>query len=116
MSYDICKKCERFFKRDGNLYCSKCNDEQDSSRETINEYLELNPGASILEIVRETGIKLKDVNMFLESGGAFITDSYSGKKFLNLREEELQKEQEVVFKKESIKITNKFRSRRLREQ
>lgn len=114
MAHDICNKCQRFFKRNGKQYCEKCDSELNSSRQSINEYLEANPGSTILEIVKETGVKLKDVNLFLKTGGAYITNSYSEKEFKNLRQEELQEEQALTSKREDVKLRNKFRSRRLR--
>lgn len=114
MAYDICKKCQRFFEQNGGQYCGKCDNELSLSRDNINEYLQSNPGASIMEIVNETGVKIKDINMFLKSGGAYIEDSYSEKEFVNLRQEELEKRQEITCKKENVKLKNEFRSRRLR--
>lgn len=110
MAYDICNKCQEFFKKNGNQYCEKCDSGLNSSRNIIKEYIELNPGASIMEIVKETGVKLRDVNIFLESGGAAITFD---KEPVNLRHEEIKKENEVMKKRESLKIKNKFSSRRL---
>lgn len=110
MAYEICEKCQEFFKKNGNQYCEKCDSELNSSRDIIKKYIELNPGASIIEIVKETGVKLRDVNIFLESGGATITFD---KEIGNLRDEEIKEQNEVMKKRENLKIKNKFSSRRL---
>ena len=115
MAYDICKKCQRFFEKSGKSYCKECDDELTGSREKINEYLETNPKASILDIVRDTKAKLKDVSIFLETGGAIsIPTNYEGN-IVNLRREEMREQDELMEKKESLKMKNKFRPRRLRE-
>lgn len=115
MAYDICKKCQRFFEKSGKSYCQECDGELKESHEKINEYLETNPSASILDIVRETKVKLKDVNIFLESGGAVSIPTHYEGNIVNLRREEMKKQDELMEKKESLKMKNKFKPRRLRE-
>lgn len=112
MAYTICKKCQRFFGQNGKSYCNKCDNELNESREKINDYLETHPHASIIEIVKETGTKLKDVNIFLELGGAVSVTSVE--KTVNLRQEEIKEQEEKKQKKESIKMKNNFTPRRLR--
>ena len=114
MAYDICKKCQRFFEKSGKQYCLKCDSELTLSRESINEYLLSNPNASVMEIVKETGVKLKDVNIFLETGGAATRHIHSEKNTVNLRKEEMQKKQVLIDEKENARLKNNFRSRRLR--
>lgn len=94
IAYEICGRCQRFFEQNGKGYCEKCDDELKLSRNTINNYLEKNPRSSIIDIVKETGVKLKDVNVFLESGGASIS---SEKETVNLRHEEIKKENKNKF-------------------
>lgn len=115
MAYDICKKCQKFFEKSGKQYCKKCDDELSLSREIINEHLLSNPNASVLEIVKSTGVKLKDVNIFLKTGGASTRYVHSEESTVNLRKEEMKKEQDLVEKKEDVKLRNKFRTRRLRD-
>lgn len=88
MAYDICEKCQRFFERSGKSYCEECDKELNLSREKIDDYLSENPRASIMEIVKEADVKLKDVNVFLDSGGATI--EYK-EKTVNLGHEENNK-------------------------
>lgn len=113
MAYDICKKCERFFKKSGKQYCDKCDKQLKESREKMNSYLETNPNASIIEIVKEAGVSLKDVNIFLETSGVA---SYSNdSKTLNLRDQEIEKKEEIAKQREKFKMKNKFSTRRLRD-
>ncbi len=112
MAYEICKKCQRFFEKNGKHYCEKCDSELNESRGKIENYLENNPHASIMELVNEAGVRLKDVNIFLESGGAVSVDYMPDA--VNLRREEIKKEVEGFEKKESLKMKNKFTPRRLR--
>lgn len=114
MAYEICKKCQRFFEKNGKHYCEKCDNELIESRRKIEDYLEVYPHASIMELVKETGVKLKDVNIFLELGGAvWMGDSENT---VNLRQEERKKEEEIMERKESLKMKNKFTPRRLRSR
>lgn len=112
MAYDICKKCQRFFDKNGKQYCEKCDNELNESREKIEAYLETNPHASIMELVNEAGVKLKDINIFLESGGAISVGNSANT--VNLRQEEIKKEEDIMQRKESLKMKNKFTPRRLR--
>lgn len=113
MAYSICKKCERFFKQNGSFYCDKCSSELNDSRNNISNYLQENPHASVIDIVKNTGIKLKDVNIFLEQGGVVSVD-FSADNKVNLRQEEIKEEEEIRFKRESVKMKNRFTPRRLK--
>ncbi len=115
MAYDICKKCQRFFEKSEKQYCKKCDSELSLSREKINEYICSNPHASIIEIVKEADVSLKDVNIFLETGGATSREDGLSSNKVNLREEELKKEEEASKKRERFRIQNKLKPRRLRE-
>lgn len=115
MAYDICKKCQRFFKKSGKQYCNKCDEELNISREKINQYIHSNPHASIIEIVKEADVSLKDVNVFLDTGGATSMEDGLANNTLNLREEEIKKQEEDSKKREILKLKNKLKPRRLRE-
>ena len=112
MAYEICKKCQRFFEKDGKHYCEKCDNELNESREKIENYLENHPRASIMELVNDAGVKLKDVNIFLDSGGAVSFNNSVNT--VNLRQEEINEETSKFEKRESLKMKNKFKPRRLR--
>ena len=114
MAYEICRKCQRFFKKNGKVYCEKCDEELSNSHNKIREYLEECPGASILEIVSNADVKLKDVNIFLEKGGATYSGIFNENVTLNLGEEEVNREIETFNSKERVKIKNKFVPRSLR--
>lgn len=115
MAYDICKKCQRFFEKSGKPYCNKCDNDLNMSREKINKYIEFNPHASIIEIVKEADVSLKDVNIFLDTGGASSREDRLKCNTVNLREEEIKKEEKISEKRESFRIQNKLKPRRLRE-
>ncbi|AFS77332.1 putative flagellar protein [Gottschalkia acidurici 9a] len=114
MAYKICKKCQRFFSENGKSYCDECDEKLNVSHSKIKEYLEEFPNSSILEIVNNTGVKLKDVNIFLAEGGATYSEVFNENISLNLREEEINKEIDKFNKKERAKIRNKFVPRSLR--
>ncbi len=114
MAYDICKKCQRFFNKSGKLYCEKCDTQLNESREKVNLYLQDNPNASIIEIVKQADVSLKDVNIFLETSAAICSEGHSLNK-VNLRSEEINKEEEIAEKREKLKLKNKFSTRRLRD-
>lgn len=114
MTYNICKKCQRFFNRNGNQYCDECSEELDHSYKNIEKYLKENPGASIMEIVNSTGVSLKNVNLFIDNGGATYKEQIDPGNHVNLREEEINKEVQIFHSKEKLKIKNKFTPRRIR--
>ena len=115
MAYDICKKCQRFFEKSGKQYCKKCDEELSVSREKIDQYIESNPHASIIKIVKEADVSLKDVNIFLDTGGAKSREDRLSSDILSLREQEIKKQEEDSKKREILRLKNKLKPRRLRE-
>lgn len=94
MSYSICKKCERFFPKNGKNYCDKCYDGMKSDGDKIKEYLELHPQASIMELVTELKVSMKNINLFLAEGGAVISTQKTPDQWLSPRQQEMKEEEE----------------------
>lgn len=92
MSYEICKKCERFFKRDGNSYCEHCRDKVSGVKETIDDFLEKNPNASVMEIAMQLKIPLRDINTYLDAGGARLSVEKEQEEWISPREQEIREE------------------------
>lgn len=94
MSYSICKKCERFFPKNGKKYCDKCYDGMKSDGEKIREYLEHNPAASIMQLVTELKVSMKNINLFLSEGGAVISSQKTPEEWVSPRKQEMMEEEE----------------------
>ena len=81
MAHTVCKKCSIMFKRNGKDYCSKCAVEMDSDHDKVMTYIKESPMATVIDIIIDTGVSLKTINLFVEEG--FVTykenkDSISG--------------------------------------
>lgn len=88
MSYTICKKCERFFKQNGNEYCEKCHRDMNNIKSSIRGFLEKNPNASVMEISMQLNIPMRDINTFINSGNVAISNDED--KWESPRESELR--------------------------
>ncbi|OHW61566.1 hypothetical protein EUAN_20040 [Andreesenia angusta] len=71
--HSICKRCERFFKQNGRDFCDRCHGVMDGEGKYIRDYIEHNPGASIMDMSLDLNISMKNINLFLENQGSFLT-------------------------------------------
>ncbi|HHX61131.1 MAG TPA: hypothetical protein GX707_10530 [Epulopiscium sp.] len=68
MAYQICKRCNRMFEKNKEIYCKICAKKNAKDYELIIEYIRQHPLASVLEIVTATGAELKSVKCLIEDG------------------------------------------------
>lgn len=60
-----CPKCNRIFAYTGSELCSKCAKIHESDYKKVKDYLYDNPGATITEVSRETGVEEKQILRYL---------------------------------------------------
>lgn len=69
MSYQICKRCNKMFLKNGKLYCNPCSEINDKDFALILSHIKTNPKATVLDIITETSVSLKSIDCFVEEGG-----------------------------------------------
>lgn len=68
MSYEICKRCGKFFNKNGKSYCEDCIEKTEKEHDIIIDYVMKHPNSTILDIITETGVTLKSINNLVEEG------------------------------------------------
>lgn len=63
-----CKRCGKVFTYRGMNVCNDCFEQDQKDFNKVKDYLEENPGASLMEVSKETEIDLKIINRFLREG------------------------------------------------
>ena len=56
------------FERNGKPYCNDCQVTMDKEYEKIMEYIKKNPNAMVIDIIADTGVSLKTINILVEEG------------------------------------------------
>lgn len=75
MAYEICKRCGKFFNKNGESYCEDCLEKTKKEQDLIVDYIRKHPDASILDIITETGVTLKSINCLVEEGYVSYIDN-----------------------------------------
>lgn len=75
MSYQICKRCNTMFLKNGKVYCNSCSEINDRDFELILTHIKTNPKATVLDIITETSVSLKSIDCFVEEGGIVYVES-----------------------------------------
>ncbi len=60
-----CAKCNRIFAYVGNDLCSRCAKNHEDDFKKVKDYLYDNPGATITEVSKETGVEKKQILRYL---------------------------------------------------
>lgn len=60
-----CSKCNRIFAYTGSELCSRCAKSDENDFKKVKDYLYDNPGATIIEVSKETGIDEKKILRYL---------------------------------------------------
>lgn len=68
ITYQICARCKKMFKKNKSLYCEPCTGKNDKDYAVIVAYIRENPGATVMEVITATGATLKSINCFIEDG------------------------------------------------
>lgn len=89
MTYQICKRCNKMFEKNKELYCESCAKLNQKDYALITGHIRDNPGATVMEVVTATGASLKSINCFVEDGSfSYVENKMSGEKTFNLNHEE----------------------------
>ncbi len=64
----LCKQCGKLFQSLGSSFCPACVDEMDKAFVVVKEYLYEHDNATLMDIVKDTGISEKMVLSFLKEG------------------------------------------------
>ncbi len=68
MAYNICKRCNVLFEGSGRSYCSSCLEKHSKDQDLIIEYVKRHPGSTVIDIIVDTGVTLKSINLLVEEG------------------------------------------------
>ncbi|MFA5576511.1 MAG: hypothetical protein WCZ27_03025 [Tissierellaceae bacterium] len=68
MSYSICKRCNELFERNGKDYCPSCTEKLNKEYDLIIDYIKKSPQATVVDIIIDTGVSLKTINLMVEEG------------------------------------------------
>ncbi len=74
-----CKRCGKmfFYAGTGKCICSSCKAEDESEFNIVKEYIYDNFSATILEVSRETGVRVARIKSYLKDGRLIIPDGSS---------------------------------------
>ncbi len=92
MSYEICKRCSKMFKKNGKVYCEDCFEKTEKEHDLIIEYVRKHPDSTILDIITATGVTLKSINCLVEEGYV----SYVDNKLRKIDEDELNRAMDKI--------------------
>ena len=79
MAYEMCKRCGKFFDRNGRSYCEDCFKKTEREHDLIIEHIRKHPDATILDIITATGVTLKSINCLVEDGYVSYVENKSKK-------------------------------------
>lgn len=68
MNYSICKRCNELFERNGREYCDSCTQKLNKEFDLIIDYIKKYPRATVIDVIIDTGVSLKTINLMVEEG------------------------------------------------
>lgn len=69
MEVRICRMCKKMFQYiTGPEICPRCKQEEEKLFQQVKEYLRKNPGATLVEVNKETGVSAALIEKFLKQG------------------------------------------------
>lgn len=77
MSRGICTVCQRFFEKQhlSQVKCKDCNDKDEEAYAKVREYLERHEGATVSDVMKDTGVALKTLDRFIAERRVYIIDN-----------------------------------------
>lgn len=70
-----CKKCNRIFQYKGIEVCSRCASSDEDNFKKVKDYLYDNPGATIIEVSKETKVSEKEILRYLRESRIEIREA-----------------------------------------
>lgn len=73
----ICTVCERFFEKGtlSQLKCEACNEKDESDYKVVRGYLERHEGATVSDVMKDTGVSLRSIDRFLAERRIYIINN-----------------------------------------
>lgn len=68
MTYRVCKECGRFFEKNGSILCGMCYTRDQKQYEKVRQFVRSHINTTVLEVVNATGVPLRTVLRYIESG------------------------------------------------
>lgn len=68
MSYQMCRRCNKMFKKDGRFYCEDCLHRTHEEQTIVVDFVRQHPNSTIIDIISETGVTLKAIECLVEEG------------------------------------------------
>ncbi len=77
MGRGICTVCQRFFEKQhiSQVKCTECNEKDDADYRKVRDYLEKHEGATVSDVMKDTGVALKTLDRFLTERRVYIIDN-----------------------------------------
>ncbi|ACB85805.1 TIGR03826 family flagellar region protein [Natranaerobius thermophilus] len=70
-----CKRCGKLFLKTTRDICPDCHQKEEDDFLKVKQYLDKNPGATIVEVSEETEVSQKQIRKFIEEG-RLLTSKY----------------------------------------
>lgn len=77
MGRGICTVCERFFNKEhvSQVKCKECHQKDEDDYAKVRGYLELHEGATISDVMKDTGISMGSLNRFIGERRVYIVNN-----------------------------------------
>ncbi len=77
MGRGICTVCQRFFERENaaQVKCKTCNDSDRAEYAKVRSYLERHDGATVTDVMRDTGVSLRTLDRFIEERQVHVVNN-----------------------------------------
>ena len=76
MTYEVCKRCGKMFEKNRKVYCKTCFEKNAKEYDLIINYVRKHPtNATVLDVIKETGVSLKSINCLVDDGGIFYVEN-----------------------------------------
>lgn len=81
MNFKNCKRCKKLFQDEENILCDICIKEEEKDIAKVQEYLEENEGATLIQVSTELEIGIRRIERYLREGRIDMVNTNS--KLLN---------------------------------
>ncbi len=77
MSRGICTVCQRFFEKQhvSQVKCKACDEKDETAYARVRDYLERHEGATVSDVMKDTGVPLKTLDRFIAERRVYIIDN-----------------------------------------
>lgn len=77
MARGLCTVCQRFFEKQhaAQEKCQTCNDRDEADYRKVRDYLERHEGATVSDVMKDTGVSLKTLDRFIAERRVYIINN-----------------------------------------